>query len=444
MTARSMFPEKGDTSPLAELTGNISNCWRCSHCKWVPSPKSSEFAQACPSIEWGNFHAFSGGGKVITAFALKDGEADYTDTAMESMFACTMCGACDTSCKNNNGELIEPLSVLYAARAHIVQQGHALPAHAAMVENLRREGNAAGRPRAERSLWCEGLGLKDASRTKADVLLHIGCENAYDEGRWVELRALVALLQRAGVDFGIVYDREAATGETAYDVGFQDDARALAAAMAKVISDAGTRQVVTCSSSSYAGIRNIWPRLGVTSCDVMHITDYVERLVETGDIVIDGDFEGVVTYHDSCKLGRLSEASIPSSPGWTKVLNTLSIHDGPKQVLFGNDGLYEPPRKLLNRLRGLKLVEMERDRIGSYCCGAAGGAKEAYPAFSKFAAERRLAEARAAGASVMVTACGGCTGHLRNVAEQNGLPIQVMGVFELLAARSASPVKTGA
>ena len=441
MTARSMTPKTGDGSPLAEFTGNITNCWRCSHCKWVPSPKSNEFAHACPSIEWGRFHAYSGGGKVITAFALKEQEADYTEAALESIFACTMCGACDTSCKNNNGELIEPLSVLHALRAHVAQEGHSLPAHAAMIDNLRREGNAAGRPRAERSRWCEGLGLKDALTTPVEVLLHVGCENALEPRLWPELKAIVTLLQRAGIDFGIAYDRETATGEAAYDIGFQDEARALAQSMADVIRDTGARAVVTCSSSSYAGIRNIWPRLGIASlpCEVLHVTDYVDGLIEDDRLSI----EGAVTYHDPCKLGRLSEKMTPSKASWTKVLGTMSVFDGPKQVLFGNDGLYEPPRKLLNRLRGLKLVEMERNRVASYCCGAAGGAREAYPDFARFAAERRLAEAQATGAAVVATACGGCRTHLSEVAERIGTPMKVMGVFELLAANAAPSLQTG-
>ena len=54
---------------LPALAQNIRHCWRCSHCKWVPSPKSYDFAHACPSIEYGGFHPYSGGGKVITAYA---------------------------------------------------------------------------------------------------------------------------------------------------------------------------------------------------------------------------------------------------------------------------------------------------------------------------------------------------------------------------------------
>lgn len=440
---RLLNPEPDDRSPLASLTGNISHCWRCSHCKWTPSPMSNEFAHACPSIQWGEFHAYSGGGKVITAFALKEGEAEYTDTALKSVFACTMCGACDTSCKTNNAELVEPLSILYALRAHIAQEGHSLPAHLQMRDNLRQHGNALGRPRTERSLWSEGLALKDALAEPVDVLLLIGCDYAFDRALWPELHAIVRLLRDAGVDFGVAHAAEVSTGEGAYDLGFQDDAHGLAKKMADVIALSGARQVVSCSASSYAGIRNIWPRLGVAKPvqPILHITEFVDDLFENGKLAPLTGESVAVTYHDPCKLGRLSEETLPSDTRWTKVLNTMSVHEVPKQVLFGNGGVYGAPRRLLERVAGLRLVEMERNRVGSYCCGGAGGAPEAFPDFARFAAEKRLGEARSTGAEVLATACGGCRRHLADVAGSAGEKIKVMGLFEILAGAVAVPAQ---
>ena len=439
MSGRLMNPRPGDNSPLAEYTGNISHCWRCSHCKWTISPKSNAFAHGCPSIQWGRFHSYSGGGKVITAYALKEQEAPISEKAIESIFACTMCGACDTSCKTNNGELVEPLSVMHALRAHDVEEGKSPPQHLAMIENLRRTDNAAGHPQDDSMRWCEGLGLKNALVDRTEVLLHVGCENAFEPHLWAELRAIVALLQKAGIDFGVTFNAEASTGEDAYDLGFHAEAGRLARNMADLLAKSGAHAIVTCSTNSYAGIRNIWPRLGVAmpACGVTHITEYIDDLFERGLLEIDGRCEATVTYHDPCRLGRLSERYAPSKAGWTKVLNAMSIPDAPKNVLFGDGGLYEAPRKLLARIAGPGLVEMERNRVGAYCCGAAGGAKEAFPEFASFAAEQRLAEAQAAGAEVVATSCGSCQRHLSETAAASGRDVQVTGIFELLAARTA-------
>ncbi|MDR7156836.1 Fe-S oxidoreductase [Sphingobium xenophagum] len=420
----------------------MAHCWRCSHCKWVPSPKSHDFAHACPSIQWGGFHAYSGGGKVITAYAVSSGDVECTEETVETVFACSMCGACDIACKNNNGELIEPLSVLYALRADVVARGAGPLVHNELVQKLRRFGNSTGRPREDRSKWADGLKLADATDAQVDVLLHIGCENAFDPSRWGELRAITALLIEAGIRFGIAYDKEAATGETAFDLGYQDDARALAKDMIALIGATGARTVVTCSATSYHGMVNIWPRLGLAcpTSDVRHVTDFIDDLFESGALRIDAHCDATVTYHDPCKLGRLGERFEPSDAVWTKVLNTFPVRDKPTQVLFGNDGVYEPPRNLLRRINGLKLVEMERTREAAYCCGAAGGAKEGYSNFAGFAAQNRLTEALATGASIVATSCGACRGHLAQVAGENSVPLEVMGVFELLMA-SASKKK---
>ena len=378
---------------------------------------------------------------MITAYALQAGEAGFSAEVKSSIYACSMCGACDTGCKNNNGELVEPLNILYALRAHAVEKGEAPPEHIALVENMRRHGNPFGARSADRSVWSQGLKLKDATRDPVDVLLHIGCENAFDEAQWPELRAIVAILESAGVDFGIAYDGESATGELAYDLGFQDDALALATSMAKLIDSSGAKRVVTCSAGSYHGFINIWARMGLV-CDVeiLHITDYVDTLVETGRVSITGRFAQTVTYHDPCKLGRLGEKFTPSDAMWTKVLQTMSFHDRPTHTLFGNSGVYEGPRNLLRRLDGVALVEMERNRVASYCCGAGGGAKEAAPEFAQAAALKRLHEARSTGATVLATACGTCRTHLGDVARRHGGP-QVMGVFEIIAAAAAVPGK---
>ncbi|EQB13428.1 (Fe-S)-binding protein [Sphingobium lactosutens] len=429
-------PEPDDTTALADFVGNISHCWRCSHCKWVPSPQSYRFANACPSIEWGGFHAYSGGGKMITAHALKEGEADYSETALESIFACTMCGACDTSCKNNNGELVEPLTVMYALRQHVADEGHALPAHRATLANLRSTGNPYGKPRENRTLWAQGLDVPDLSIKPAAVLLHIGCENAYDEKAWAELRAIVALLQKAGVDFATLGAAESATGEGAFDLGFADAAKEQAGAMAAKIARPGVSTVVTCSASSFAGMRNIWPRLGITPppTTLVHITEFIDQLLENGRLVATERLDAAVTYHDPCKLGRLSEPFTPGSRRWKKDLNVLPVSDGPRQVLMGNEGLYDAPRRLLQRIPGLKLVEMERNRHAAYCCGAGGGAKSAYREFAQFAARERLAEAGHTEAEILATSCAGCQGHLAEVRDLDGGAQSVSGVFGLIAA----------
>ncbi|MES9968541.1 MAG: (Fe-S)-binding protein [Candidatus Thiodiazotropha sp.] len=433
MNKKLLNPLPTDTSLLAPYTANITNCWRCSHCKWVPSPISHKYSVACPSVEWGGFHSYSGGGKVITAYALKEGEAAYSEKAIETIFACTACGACDVSCKTNNGDNIDPLDVIYALRATVAEEGKSPDAHKLMIENLNVHGSDDGLHQADRLRWTEGLGIQNALDRQVEVLLHIGYENVVNESSRAEIKTIVRLLSMAGINFGTLIGQEISTGEVAYDLGYPEDARAAAQRMSQIFNAAKANCIVTCSASSYSGVRNIWPRLDVSAPqkDFLHITDFLYSLVEGGQLSLSPNLNAKVTYHDPCKLGRLSEVSAASPPSkWVKVRNTIAIRETPKKTLFGTEGLYESPRRLLQAVKGLDLVEMERNRLASYCCGAGGGAKEAYPEFARFAGNNRLNEAEATGASIIVTSCAKCRQHLAEVAGAEG--IKVMGLFELI------------
>jgi L-lactate utilization protein LutB len=88
---------------------------------------------------WGNFHAYSAGGRMIAALALLDGRIDYTDKLVEILYQCQMDGACDVSCKVNRD--LEPLEVMLEFRAKCVEEGQVLPAHMVMIESLRSDDN---------------------------------------------------------------------------------------------------------------------------------------------------------------------------------------------------------------------------------------------------------------------------------------------------------------
>jgi Fe-S oxidoreductase len=423
---------------IEDLRVHQEVCTRCSQCKFVPMPESPAFATLCPSVDHGQFHAFSGSGKLITAYALSQGRATVNERLIESVYACTMCGACDTACKTNMGDLVEPLDTLYELRATLASDGHVPPAVTHAMQRIRQEGSRFG-PRVDRSRWAENLALPDATRQRVEVLLHVGDDNAHDQAAWPQLHTVVRLLRQAGVDFGTAHDAESDAGGYAHDTGFRTDARRLAEAQAELLRRAGAKVLLTASAEAYAAFRNVYPRLGVdlSFVRVVHATDFLLELVETGRLAVRAARDTTVTYHDPCRLGRLSEPYQPWHGQWITVMNTLSVPDSPRPVRFGNGGNHEAPRRLLRRIDGLRLVEMPRNRLFAYCCGAGGGAAEAYPEMAQAAALQRLQEARSTGAHTLVTACSGCQRHLADVARAHGVDIEVQGVFDLLAPASA-------
>lgn len=412
---------------LQERAWNIEQCTRCHQCKQSPVQTSQKFAPICPSIEYGQFHAYSGSGKIITGYALMNDRATYTPEVVDSLTACTMCGACDTACQFFHGPLVEPMETIYEIRAKMFDDGALPPAQRKLLENIAGQGNANGHPRGERSRWAAGLNLTDATKQRVDVLLHIGCANAYDEGQWAGLKGIVKVLEKACVSFGTLGDQESHAGALAFELGDHKLAQRCAQDTARLVQASGAKLLVTCDAESLSAFRNFYPRMGVSLAPttVLHATEYLERLAAEGQWSTPAAHDEVVTYHDPCRLGRLAETHVPWEGEWGTVMNGVRVSVPPKPQRFGLGGVYDAPRELIRRVPGTTLVEMPRKREFSYCCGAGGGGKEANPAFAEQAALHRLEEAVSTGATTLVSSCGTCTRHLGTIAQKHGVKIKV-------------------
>lgn len=400
------------TAPLEERLDFLDRCTRCSQCKFVPTPKSQTHASACPSMDFIEYHAGSASGQLIMASGIAHGEFGYSPGLLDAMSACTMCGTCDVSCKINFGESVEPLDGLYALRARVVADGQSPKRHRELLDKLAAEGNSAGRPRALRSAWAEGLDLGH----RCDVLLHIGSTLSYDSDKHAALRAIVQALQAAGIRVGTLGPDEGSCGALAFDLGYQAQSRELARTFLSQVAQSGAKTVVTFSSAAIAAYRSFYPRMGLSFGEVrpLHITEYLQQQIEAGVLSLapSGSHAGqTVAFHDTCKSGRLSEPWERKDLKLVRKMGGYYASAEHDKVLFGNNGNYEAPRQLL-KLMGIEVAELERNRAASYCCGAAGGVKEAAPAAAKMAALNRLSELKGTGTDVLVSACGNCAHHL--------------------------------
>jgi len=418
---------------LEDFERNMTRCVRCSLCKFPPleQVKSWRFANVCPSVTRYNFHAYSGGGKQIIGLALLHGRLNYTDDMLDVIYRCQMCGACDVSCKyNRDMEVIEPM---YELRARMVNDGQLLPAHMPVIEGLRKEDNMLQRLKSERGRWAEGLNVKDITRDTAEVVFHAGCRFSFDEDLWKIARGAVTLLQRAGVDVGIAGSEETCCGGRAYEMGYQGELIKYAEHNIDTWRAAGAKTVVTACADGYNAFKVLYDKVGMTpNVEVLHITQYLERLIQEGRLKLTKAIPITVTYHDPCHLGRKAEPHIRWQGVERKEYGQLVLHDPIKIFRRGTYGVYEPPRNVLRRIPGLRLVEMERIKEYAWCCGAGGGVKEAYPDFAIGTAQERIEEAKATGASALVTACPWCERNFIDAISQSGDSIKVYDVVELV------------
>ena len=419
---------------LQDHRSDMERCNRCSYCKFVPHLKirRREFETVCPSIARYNFHAYACGGRLIAGLAFLLGRIEYSDNLLDIIYKCQMDGGCDVSCKNQRD--MEPLEAMLEFRARCVEDGQLLPAHMVVIDGLRKEDNMMQRPKAERGKWAEGLRVKDLTKETAQVLYHAGCRLSFDEELWHVARGAVTLVQSAGVDVSIMGKEEACCGGRAYEMGYQGELTKYAEHNAETWRAAGVTTVVTSCSECYQAFKVLYDKIGKKpeGIEVLHITEYLDRLIKEGKLKLTKEVPMRVTYHDPCHLGRLGEPWIPWEGKEIKVMGQLIVHDPPKEFRRGAKGVYAPPRDVLSGIPGLKFVEMDRIREYAWCCGSGGGVKEAYPEFAIWTAERRIEEAEATGAEAVVTACPWCERNFLDAVKGGDRKIKVYDIVELI------------
>jgi len=133
----------------------------------------------------------------------------------------------------------------------------------------------------------------------------------------------------------------------------------------------------------------------------MHTVELLEELIRDGRLKLAEPLEMKLTYHDPCHLGR-------------------------------HTGVYDAPRNVLEMVPGIEFVEMERNRENSYCCGAGGGQKTAFPDVVKKISEMRVEMAEKTGASIIAHACPLCYQGLEAAVKSKGSTIKNMDITEIV------------
>jgi Fe-S oxidoreductase len=415
---------------LEQYKGDMEMCCRCSTCKFIPMQKIKgiEYSYACPSIAKYNYHAYSGGGRMnIGAAALKNG-MKYTDKLLDVVYNCQMCGACGVSCNYAmDMEVLEPISEF---RIKCNEDGKTNPALDKVIAGLKKTGSMVP-AKGKRGAWADGLGIKDATKQKVDVLYHVGCLTSFDKDSQKLAKAIAKILQKAGVNFGIAGDAETCCGGRAYQMGYQDAFLAQAKKNMALIKKAGVKTLVTGCADGYQAFKVLYDKFDLKGgLEVLHITEYIDRLIKAGKLQLKKKVDLNVTYHDPCRLGRLGEPWIH----WKgkKIPGDRFVFDPPKEYRRGTKGIYEPPRDVIKSIPGVKLTEMTRIKEYSWCCGAGGGVSDSNPGFAKWTAQKRIEEAIASGAEAIVSACPWCEKTFNEAIKESGSSLKVYDIVELV------------
>ncbi|HCM28574.1 MAG TPA: (Fe-S)-binding protein [Treponema sp.] len=418
---------------LEDFEAMQERCSNCLGCKWTPFDKikSQRFGENCPSVCYYNFNTYSARGRFQLGLAIAKKEVEYTETVTEAVHECLACGLCDVSCKITRFNL-EPLEHNLELKADAVKKGKTLPAQKPVLEALAKEKTMlVGKTKASRTKWADGLGLKDLSKEKGDVLFFPGCKFSYDEKLQKTAQSAVRILKKSGVDLGYMGSQDMCCAGRTLQMGFTEDFAKNAEANIALFKKAGVKTIVTPCSDCYHAFKRQYAKLGL-EVEVLHTVEYLDRLIGQGKIKFTKSVPMNVTYHDPCHLGRLGEQYVPWNGTEKKILNQVHTWTPKRPRYNGAHGIYDAPRNVIKSIPGVNLTEMERIREYSWCCGAGGGCSDTSPEFSDWTASERITEANSTGAEAMVTACPWCESNFRKAVDENGKGINVLDIVELV------------
>jgi Fe-S oxidoreductase len=363
---------------VAEYGGeSLHACMQCGTCTGV-----------CP---WGLVNAYSPR-QILRQVSLG------LDGAEEAVWRCVTCNTCVSRCPRG----VELIDVLRAVRALMVEQGTTPEGIRGPLSSMHSDGNPWNGKREERMEWAKGLEVPAFSPDQ-DYCFFTCCTLAYDPRNKKVGRALIRLLQRAGLSFGMLDTQESCCGDQARKLGADDVFSELARSNIELFQERGVRRALVASPHCLNAFTKDYRELdGAVSSE--HYTEVLDSLIADGKLSPTGEVGCTVTFHDPCYLGR-------------------------------HNGIYDAPRRVLQSIPGLKLVEMPRCRENSLCCGGGGGgAWGEYDVEERFAV-LRVREALETGAEVIATACPYCTLMLEDAVGvlNAGDQIAVRDVAELLA-----------
>ena len=420
-----------DFQSLEELRPFASKCPRCSLCKFPPLVRveSARYSGICPSYEELKVHASSGGGMLVLAMSLLDGRSEPTGAVRRIAFGCHACGGCDVACKFSAD--IEVQETILQLRAKLFAERGPLPGHDAVLASLARRGHPLPEHDTDLAAGLVSLGLRP--RAGASVLLWLGPHYALDARREATLRRALSILDRAGVAWTTLGEREPYTGRAALEIGDRATFRGFAERAARAIEGSGAARIVCLSAEDYATLRADVPRVARVSARVSHLVELYDELLARRRLRPRGRIAKIATWHDTSYLGRLSEPFIAWRGVARKVEGQIEIYDPPRPVRSGGGGCYEPPRRVLARIPELVLCEMPRRREYAFDSGESGQTRSALPDLALATARRRAEEARSTGAGLLVTECPQSLSLLEQACAAGGPGLAATSLTDLLA-----------
>ncbi|MCP3940345.1 MAG: (Fe-S)-binding protein [Desulfobacteraceae bacterium] len=309
--------------------------------------------------------------------------------AEDEIWSCTTCGACEAECPLG----IEYIDKMVDLRRGMVDEGMVPQSLQKPLKALEKRGNPYGKMEKKRADWANDKefkadhSIKNLGKDTAETLFFVDSITSYDDNIQEIARRTCVILEKAGVDFGILGKDEKDSGNEVLRFGEEMLYQDLKEQNTEAILESGVKQIVTADPHAYNALKNDYTGLP----PVKHISQVVAQKIAAGELELlpCQEPDKVYVYHDPCYLGR-------------------------------HNGIYEDPRQALDAINGLTRVELEKSRDRSFCCGGGGLMLFYEPEEDTRMGVLRVNMAAEAGANVIVTACPFCLVNIQDAIKVAG------------------------
>ena len=378
---------------LDDLKKWIHACINCGSCRYL----ADCYEDSCPSGFKFQFEPYYGGGKVWIGQYLIEGNGEITDSVLHKIYACPVCGNCAVQCELEIADQL--VDFIEGLRAEVVRRGKGpMPNQKVFAESIKAEHNPYKEKHSDRLIWANN----DVKRSdKAEILYFVGCTSSY---RQKELAVMTTkILNSLGVDY-TVSDSEWCCGSPLMRTGQLELVDELIENNINLIKKTGAKMVITSCAGCFKTLKEDYPKFGkkIEGVEILHITQFLEKMIKENKIEFKKEFNETITYHDPCHLGR-------------------------------HAGVFKEPRKVLQKIPGLKLIEMPRNKENAWCCGAGGGVKSGFRDWAVEIASERTKEAEQTGASILVSSCPFCKTNLEDAIKATNSDLRFMDIVSIVA-----------
>jgi len=242
-------------------------------------------------------------------------------------------------------------------------------------------------------------------RGEVEVLYWVGCTSAYDPRAQDISRAVLSLLDKANINYAILGTEERCCGDPARRMGEEGLFQKIACSNIEDLKKYHFERLLTHCPHCFNTFKNEYPQMG-GQFEVVHHSQFLLELIRAGRIKLPEEQELRLTFHDPCYLGRYN-------------------------------GMYDPPRQVLQAISKIRIAEIKLNKAKAICCGAGGGQMWIQAEKGRRIEDMRFEQAQELNVQVVATACPYCTimlGEAGKIKEAAG-KIKVTDIAELLAER---------